>query len=130
MNFFRDIYEDVLDTYGTYFRTVMPKKSMIKHKKVWVRIAVVKKHDKSVSNPSLWRFFIDRQDPDVQVLNWSMEGMAITGINVVPMATPTPDPDSKGITGLKAAIDLYGDVTIDENNIAHIKLKKPRHKDA
>ena len=78
MKFFRDIYKDVLDTYGTYFRTVMPKKSMIKHKKVWVRIAVVKKHDKSVSNPSIWRFFIDRQDPDVQVLNWSMEGVAMT----------------------------------------------------
>lgn len=91
----------------------------------WVRIAVVRRHDTSDPRPPLWRFFIGRKDPDIHVRAWTMEGEAVPGVNHVPVASADYAQGDPGIEGLKAAIDIYGDITIDDDLTARIVLKNP-----
>lgn len=92
---------------------------------IWVRIAVVKKHDTTLENPPLWRFFLHREDPDLHLVDWTMQGEAIPGVNYIPYATPKPDKDSAGMAGLKAAIDVFGNIEIGDDKTARITLKNP-----
>lgn len=98
---------------------------MQKLENTWVRVAVIRNHDTTLEDPPIWRFYLDRKDPYIEILDWSLEGEVLPGVNHMAFRNPRPEKDPIGIAGLKAAIDVYGDVMIDDNLVARITLKNP-----
>ncbi len=93
---------------------------MEKRTGVWIRMAG---HAERIKNgePYVWRFFIDRERPEVPIKHFVIENGEGSPRNFIPGTNSARDK-----LGLVAWIDLYGDVFVDDDGIAHVTLRDPK----
>ncbi|MFZ2682288.1 MAG: hypothetical protein WAZ14_04315 [Patescibacteria group bacterium] len=84
----------------------------------WIRIAGNVRRIKTLGDPMHWRCYINRQLPEVELCSFEISGPASPN-NFM----PGTDPSSQNELGLTAWFDVFGDITIGDDRIAHIVLK-------
>lgn len=86
---------------------------------VWIRIAGNSKRIKKALKPPHWRFQIDGSSPQHLLMGWTLYGIATKRNN-----RQETNSAARGIEMI-AWVEYFGDVTVDDNDHAHITLKEP-----
>jgi hypothetical protein len=86
---------------------------------IWIRIAVVRRGD-DPDETMVWRVFPERRAPAAHVRHCELAGESVPGRNLL----LDEDPKAAGPLGLRAWIDVFGDLRI-EDGVARIALKLP-----